>query len=94
MASGSDSDREKDAASGSDSDREEDAASGYGSGSDSDREEDAASGSGSKSQRGPTIKAKANKKIVVTYNKRGVPTGPGAKKYLLLRDWWQDLWFS
>ncbi|PWA91381.1 transposase, Ptta/En/Spm [Artemisia annua] len=38
------------------------------------------SGSGSKSHRGPTIKAKANKKTVVTYNKRGVPTGPGAKK--------------
>ena len=78
MASGSDSDREEDAVcgSGSDSDREEDA----GSGSDSDREEDAGSGSGSKSHRGPTIKAKANKKTVVTYNKRGVPTGPGAKK--------------
>ncbi|PWA43927.1 transposase, Ptta/En/Spm [Artemisia annua] len=39
-----------------------------------------ASGSGSKSHRGPTIKAKANKQTVVTYNKRGVPTGPGAKK--------------
>ncbi|PWA44105.1 transposase, Ptta/En/Spm [Artemisia annua] len=82
MASGSDSEREEDAVScsGSDSDYEEDAVSRFGS--DSDREEDAvsASGSGSKSHRGPTIKAKANKKTVVTYNKRGVPTGPGAKK--------------
>lgn len=56
--------------------------------SDSDREENAGSGSeqnldaelDSKSHRGPTIKAKANKKTVITYNKRGVPTGPGAKK--------------
>ncbi|PWA39178.1 ulp1 protease family, C-terminal catalytic domain-containing protein [Artemisia annua] len=82
MASGSDSECEEDAVPGlgCDSDREEDAV--FGSGSDSDREEDAvsASGSGSKSQRGPTIKSKANKKRVVTYNKRGVPTGPGAKK--------------
>ncbi|KAK9056189.1 hypothetical protein SSX86_027278 [Deinandra increscens subsp. villosa] len=35
----------------------------------------------SKSQRGPTIKSKANKgKTVVTYNKRGVPIRVGAKK--------------
>ena len=91
---GYDSDREEDAGSGSGLDREEDAGAGAGSGSDreedagagdgsgSDREEDtvSVSGSGSKSHRGPTVKAKANKKIVVTYNKRGVPTGPGAKK--------------
>ena len=85
MASGSD-DREEDAVQDREEDpvqdRKEDAASGSGSGSgsgsDSDREEDAASGS--KSHRGPTIKSKGNKKIVVTYNRRGVPTGPGAKK--------------
>ena len=36
----------------------------------------------SNSQRGPTVKSKATKKgkIVVKYNKRGVPTGDGAKK--------------
>jgi hypothetical protein len=59
-----------------------------GSDSDSDHEENAASGSesnvdgdlDSKSQRGPTIKAKAKKKTVVTYNKRGVPTGKAATK--------------
>ncbi|KAI3802140.1 hypothetical protein L1987_30267 [Smallanthus sonchifolius] len=34
-----------------------------------------------KSQRGPTIKPKANKgKTMITYNKRGVPIGDGAKK--------------
>ncbi|KAK9076248.1 hypothetical protein SSX86_004581 [Deinandra increscens subsp. villosa] len=35
----------------------------------------------SKSQRGPTKKSKANKgKTIVTYNRRGVPIGDGAKK--------------
>ncbi|KAI3829424.1 hypothetical protein L1987_03548 [Smallanthus sonchifolius] len=34
-----------------------------------------------KSQRGPTIKPKANKgKTIITYNKRGVPFGDGAKR--------------
>lgn len=74
MASSSDSDREEDAVPGSDSD--------------SDREENAVPGSesnlddksDSKSHRGPTIKAKANRKTLITYNKRGVPTGPGARK--------------
>jgi hypothetical protein len=70
------------------SEGEEDAVHGSGSVSDSDREENAVSGSesnldaetDSKSQRGPTVKAKANKKIVISYNKRGVPTGSGARK--------------
>lgn len=35
----------------------------------------------SKSSRGPTLKPKASQgKIVVTYNKRGVPVGPEATK--------------
>jgi hypothetical protein len=58
-----------------------------GSGSDSDGEDVSGTGSGSESdpefgskQRGPTIKAKAKNKTIITYNKRGVPVGPGAKK--------------
>lgn len=90
MASGSDSDREEDAvsSSGSDSDREEDA----GSSSDSDREEDAVSGS--KSHRGLTIKAKANKKQLLLIIKEVCQLDREQKNCLLLRDWWQDLWFS
>ena len=86
------SDREEDAVcgSGSDSDREEDA----GSGSDSDREEDAGSGSGSKSHRGPTIKAKANKKQLLLIIKEVCQLDREQKNCLLLRHWWQDLWFS
>lgn len=35
----------------------------------------------SKTSRGPTIKSKSNKgKIIITYNKRGVPIGEEAKK--------------
>ena len=75
MASRSDSDREEDAVPGSqigDSDCEENAVSGSQSNVDTELD--------SKSHRGPTIKAKANRKTVVSYNKRGVPSGPGAKK--------------
>ena len=74
MASSSDSDCEEDPvpSSDSDSDREENAVTGY--------ELNLDDKSDSKSHKGPTIKAKANKKTLITYNKRGVPTGPGARK--------------
>jgi hypothetical protein len=86
MASGSDSDRQEDPV------LEEDVHSAFDNlGSDPEKEvhsgsEDSGSECGldheedSKSHRGPTVKAKANKRTVVTYNKRGVPYGPGAKK--------------
>lgn len=86
MASGSDSDRQEDPV------LEEDVHSAFDNlGSDPEKEvhsgsEDSGSECGldheedSKSHRGPTVKAKANKKTVISYNKRGVPTGSGARK--------------
>jgi hypothetical protein len=53
------------------------------SGSDHEKEEfsDSDHDKDSKSHRGPTVKSKANKgKTIITYNKRGVPVGEGAKR--------------
>lgn len=88
MASGSGSGRQEDPVleedvhsesehSGSDPEKEVHSGSDQHSGSEggSDHEEDSKS-----THRGPTIKGKVNKRAVITYNKRGVPYGPGARK--------------